>query len=308
MALPALLSPEKILDRLQIIFPQGTPNRNYCVRKLAANTIFVALYVGAIEGTGVLFGPKHVYRMTGKQALLTDFLSRNTYATEIVGAAFQPPGKRWYSDNTREPIRDETLREGLIAVGAVGEKTDVPTTSSKPRYALTASFGALFDPALTDAKFRAAATAWQASALNQGTLARIALIRHGAAAGGSYVLVTFPSGETRRMTPGPSTDITKAVIEVFAPRFLQSPAVLFVSESGNKVVARDDNLAQTIGLKIQSDENLPDTILVDLGPAPPRCSCLLRPWRQAAPSTIAVRRRLRNWPPKRSFRCSTFRS
>ena len=42
-----------------------------------------------------------------------------------------------------------------------------------------------------------------------------------------------------------------------------------MSESGNKVVARDDNLAQTIGLKIQSDKNLPDTILVDLGPAHP---------------------------------------
>ena len=30
------------------------------------------------------------------------------------------------------------------------------------------------------------------------------------------------------MTPGPSTDITKAVIEVFAPRFLQSPALSFL--------------------------------------------------------------------------------
>ena len=187
MALPALLSPEKILDRLQIIFPQGTPNRNYCVRKLAANTIFVALYVGAIEGTGVLFGPKHVYRMTGKQALLTDFLSRNTYATEIVGAAFQPPGKRWYSDNTREPIRDETLREGLIAVGAVGERrpTAFPPTSSKPRYALYCElWGAIRSSSYRCEISRAAATAWQASALNQGTLARIALIRHGAAAGG----------------------------------------------------------------------------------------------------------------------------
>jgi hypothetical protein len=84
------------------------------------------------------------------------------------------------------------------------------------------------------------------------------------------VLVTFPNGETRRMIVGPSTDITKAVIEVFAPKFLQKPAVLFVSESGNKVVARDDNLARSIGLTIQADKNLPDTILADLGPAHPR--------------------------------------
>ena len=71
------------------------------------------------------------------------------------------------------------------------------------------------------------------------------------------------------MAVGPSTDITKAVIEVFAPRFLREPAVLFVSESGNKVVARDDSLARKIGLEIKSDKNLPDIILVDLGPTNP---------------------------------------
>ena len=31
------------------------------------------------------------------------------------------PG-RWYADNTREPIRDETIRFGLISVGAVLEQ------------------------------------------------------------------------------------------------------------------------------------------------------------------------------------------
>ena len=51
---------------------------------------------------------------------------------------------------------------------------------------------------------------------------------------------------------------------MFAPRFLQSPAVLFVSESGNKIVARDDNLAQAIGLSIQADKNLPDIILYEI--------------------------------------------
>jgi BsuBI/PstI restriction endonuclease domain len=161
------------------------------------------------------------------------------------------------------------LREGLIAVGAVIEKTDIPTTSSKPRYALAYSFAALFDPHLTGKALDAAAKAWQTSTLNPGALARIALVRKGVAAGGSNVLVTFPNGETRRMVVGPSTDITKAVIEVFAPRFLQNPAVLFVSESGNKVVARDDALARSIGLNIEADKNLPDTILVDLGPKHP---------------------------------------
>ena len=57
------------------------------------------------------------------------------------------------------------------------------------------------------------------------------------------------------MTVGPSSEITKAVIEVFAVRFLQRPTVLYLSESGNKVVARDENLAASIGLAIEADRD-----------------------------------------------------
>ena len=58
--------------------------------------------------------------------------------------------------------------------------------------------------------------------------------------------------------------ISKAVVEVFAPTFLAKPAVLWLSESGNKVVVRDDKIAALLGLKIQPDKYLPDLILVDL--------------------------------------------
>jgi len=59
--------------------------------------------------------------------------------------------------------------------------------------------------------------------------------------------------------------ISKAVIEEFARRYLKNPAVLWISESGAKVVARDDELATQLKLKISADRNLPDIILVDLG-------------------------------------------
>ena len=265
----ALLTREEVHARLQVVFPEGAPNRNYLTRMLAASTVFTALYIDAVEGSGTYLGPKHVYRMTDEQAAQTDDAARANYATSVLRTGSQIVGRRWYQDNTREPIRDETLREGLVAIGAVTERTDLPTTSSKPRYALKASFAALFDPALTGGGLQARIAAWQAEALNKGALARLAIVRRGAGVSADQVLVTFPNGETRRMKPGPSSAITKAVVEVFAPTFLTEPAVLFLSESGNKVVARDDELARSIGLAIQADRNLPDTILVDLGPAHP---------------------------------------
>jgi hypothetical protein len=264
-----MLTREEVHARLQAIFPDGAPNRAYLTRMLAASAVFVALYVDAIEGSGTYLGPKHVYRMTDEQAARADDASRAAYAGNVLRTGSHTDGKRWYQDNTREPIRDETLREGLVAIGAVTERTDLATTSSKPRYALKANFAALFDPALVGEALQDRVTAWQAEALNKGALARLAIVRRGGGVSADQVLVTFPNGETRRMKPGPSSEITKAVVEVFAPAFLTEPAVVFLSESGNKVVARDDELARSIGLAIQADKNLPDTILVDLGPAHP---------------------------------------
>lgn len=258
-----------IAQRLSLIFPEGTPNRNYCVRELAASTIFAAIYIGAVQGSGRFLGPVHVYRMTDEQAARTSLHDRDTYRESVLRRNVSVPGRRWYADNTREPIRDETLRDGLVAVGAVVRREDLPTTSSEPRYALTADFAALFDPNLKDAALATAIAEFQARHLNKGALARISIVRAGAAADPSGVTVSFPNGETRRLAPGPSSLIAKAVIEVFARRYLEQPAVLWLSESGNKIVVRDESIANAIGLRIETDKNLPDLILADIGPAEP---------------------------------------
>ena len=72
-----------------------------------------------------------------------------------------PEGSPNRSYCTREPIRDETLREGLVAVGAATLRPDLATTSSKPRYALRADFAALFAPGLSDSALAGAIARWQ---------------------------------------------------------------------------------------------------------------------------------------------------
>lgn len=259
-----------IAERLPIIFPDGIDNRIYCTRDMAASTVFAMIYVGAVEGAGRYLGPVHVYRMSNEQAALTTVEARQAYANGVVrGRQYAVPGIQWYADNSREPIRDETLREGLVAVGAVLARTDLPTTSGKPRYALKGSFAKLFDPALDGEELEHAIVDFQKTSLSRSALARVSIMLSGAVAGGDGVQVTFPNGETRQMAPGPSSLISRAVVEVFAPRFMANPVVLWLSESGNKVVARDDKLAARIGLKIEADKNLPDLILADLGPTDP---------------------------------------
>lgn len=269
MSLPLLLPVADIHERLQTIFPEGTANRNYVTREIAAKTVFVMMYMGAIEGAGCWLRPDQVTRMTNAQAELARDADRNAWAKESMRPAKGYIEGRWYAANTREPIRDETLREGLVRIGAVKERGGLPTTSPKGRYALTVDFTALFDPGLQGKKLQTAIEKWQAENLSSGALARVAIMRSGAIAREGRVLVTFPSGETRHMEPGPSSVISKAVVEEFARRFLELPGVIWLSESRNQVVARDDQLAQEIGLTIQPDRHLPDLILVDLGPAEP---------------------------------------
>lgn len=268
-ALPPYVSRETVAERLPLIFPEGTPNRTYCVRELAASAVFTAVYIGALEGSGRYLGPVHVYRMTGAQAARSDHADRESYADGVLKKNFQIPGTRWYADNTREPIRDETLRDGLVAIGAVVRREDLATTSGLPRYALKIAFAGLFDPVLQGDALEDAIGDFQAKHLSRSALARVSIMLAGAAGSTAGVLVTFPNGETRQLAPGPSSIISQAVIEIFARRYLDKPAVLWLSESGNKVVVRDDRIANAIGLRIEADRNLPDLILADLGPAEP---------------------------------------
>jgi hypothetical protein len=270
--LPFLPLLQTISERLPLVFPEGTQHRNYVTREMAAKTVFVMFYIGAVEGTDRWLRPDQVTKMTDAQAKRVTETERLSWAEEsLIPGRMKDVAGRWYAPNTREPIRDETLRSGLVLTGAVVERSGLPTTSAKPRYALNLEFAALFDEKISERTLKRKIRTWQKRHLSPGALARIQILKRGvvAAAGDSGVMVTFPNNETRMMAPGPSSVISKAVVEDFAARFLSAPGVLFLSESGNKVVARDDTLARAIGLHIRADRNLPDIILVDIGPKNP---------------------------------------
>ena len=72
MPLPALPAVADIHERLQAIFPEGTANRNYVTREIAAKTVFVMLYVGAVEGAERWLRPDQVTRMTDAQSALAE--------------------------------------------------------------------------------------------------------------------------------------------------------------------------------------------------------------------------------------------
>jgi hypothetical protein len=267
-ALPPLPTISVIAQRLFLIFPEGTDQRGYLTRELAAKSIFTLFYVGAVEGTGNWLRPNQITRMSDAQAARATDAERRAWIRESMRKETGITG-RWYATDTREPIRDETLRNSLQPLGAVVERGGLAKTSSKPRWALAPDFADLFT--CSDTEFPALLERWRERHLTPAARARIAMVQRGiTGALSDHVLVTFPSGVTRLLSPGTSSHIAKAVIEKFAPRFLVSPGVLWVSETSRKDEAADMALARDVHLPINPNELLPDIILVDLGHEAPR--------------------------------------
>lgn len=266
MTLPALIPWQDVHARLPVIFPEGTPDRGYLLREATAKTIFVALYVGAIAGADIWIAPRHVVRMSDAQAAQQSTDVRNDYYRVMSGAKSPSPEGRWYAENTREPLRDEVIRNGLVPVNAVVERAGVATTSPKGRYALQADFALLFRPGLAVAELESAAADWRKRNLSPAARARAALVRASASTSSANITVCCPGGPSVILPPGPSPNITKAVVEVFAPAFLGNPRVAWISDSASKTVFRDAPLEKALGIRLDAATLLPDVVLVDLDP------------------------------------------
>lgn len=265
MILPRLPSVAEIHRRLELLFTPGLEMRKNLVREMTAKTIFVFLYGGMVDGADRCLRPSHVYFFTEEQARKPGDEDRLQWLAQSKKPGFRPEGSRWYADTTREPIRDETIRFGLLYIGAVGKLPGVAVTSSQPIYFLKADFAAIFDPELDKIELDAAISAWQKKHLTVAARARMALLAAGKLKSDDEVLVSCPDGTVAKLSPGPSSLISKAVVEQFAPSFLTAPALLWLSESGAKVRYQDEKTAKALGLDIDQSKILPDIILANVG-------------------------------------------
>jgi hypothetical protein len=264
--LPVLPSLDTIRTRLATIFPESFPDRGILVGAMSARVIYVFLYGGFVEGCGRFMRPSHVYLFTREQAMKITDAERLDWLLSSVSPGFRPHGQRWYADTSREPIRDNLMRNQLLRLGIM-KKEEPPghsVTSSRPINYLAAGFAELFEPSLSSNDFEGKAALWREENLDQATLQRMALRAHGAQAKVSDLLVDMPDGARIRISSGPSNEIVKDMIEQFAPRHLAEPVVLWVSASDKKSYPQFAETAASVGLRFDLNAELPDLILADL--------------------------------------------
>lgn len=230
---------------------------------MAARTLFVMFYAGAIEGHDRWIRPSQVTDMSDQQAEMMTDADRQAWVVHSLSSKKERPLNTWYAPNSREPVRDETIRYGFISLGAVVERSGLPVTTPLPKYAMTQVFASLFDESLIGIDLELAIQHWQKSHLNPAALSRIRLLHSNAAAAtAGAIQAILPNAGVITLEAGPSGVIGKSVLEQFAPKFLKNPAVLWLSQSGEKIGI---DLASQLRLKIDPSKTLPDVILVDLG-------------------------------------------
>lgn len=253
-----------ISERIKMIIPKELDPNGYILREIGAKTVFVMLYAFCVNREHWV-RPATITCMNDENSKITDEHQRLNWLNTFQGRkAPKDVQNRWYMPNTREPIRDETLRE-MVRLSCVIEKEGLPTTSPLPRYSLQYDFAMLFDPALTGNALEEAIHIWQQKYLSQAALARIALSKKMVTSDSTGILVTLPNGETKKLSPGPSSELIKAILENFAKRFLKRPAAILISESAKKITFKDEDLCSSIGLQIDVSTVLPDIILMELG-------------------------------------------
>jgi hypothetical protein len=78
------------------------------------------------------------------------------------------------------------------------------------------------------------------------------------------LLIELPDGTRIRITAGPSSVIAKDLIEQFAQRHLESPALLWLSASDKKSLPQFAEMSASVGLKFDLNAELPDVIFADM--------------------------------------------
>jgi hypothetical protein len=168
-------------------------------------------------------------------------------------------GKR-YAPNTRETFRRQTMHQ-LVAAGIALYNPDNPArpvNSPKAVYQIEPNTLKLLR------KFGTAAWAKKLDAYlkTRKTLAA----RYAGAREMRKLPVKLATGETMRLSPGDHSELIKAIIEEFAPRFVPGGVLIYAGDTGEKWGYFDKELLARLGVELDGHGNvLPGTGMVVAG-------------------------------------------
>ncbi|MDY0275515.1 MAG: BsuBI/PstI family type II restriction endonuclease [Desulfomicrobium sp.] len=160
-----------------------------------------------------------------------------------------------YAPNTRETVRRQTMHQFCDAGIALynPDKPDRPVNSPKAVYQIEPGTLVLLRQFGTEAWHNALAT----YLANRETL----VARYAKERNQNRIPVEIAPGKEITLSPGEHSELIRAIIEDFAPRFAPGSVVVYAGDTGDKWGYFDAPLLFELGVEIDSHGKMPDVVL-----------------------------------------------
>ncbi len=160
-----------------------------------------------------------------------------------------------YAPNTRETFRRQTMHQ-LVAAGIALYNPDEP---ARPVNSPKAVYQIEPDTLVLLRSF--ATAAWNKNLAvyleNRQTLAA----QYAKEREMQKLPVALATGETIRLSPGKHSELIKAIIEEFAPRFVPGAVLVYAGDTGDKWGYFDKELLAKLGVVVDGHGKMPDVVI-----------------------------------------------
>jgi hypothetical protein len=160
-----------------------------------------------------------------------------------------------YAPNTRETFRRQTMHQ-LVAAGIALYNPDNP---ARPVNSPKAVYQIEPDTLKLLRKFGTAA--WVRSLTAYLKTRKTLVARYARAREMQKLPVKLATGEMMRLSPGDHSELIKAIIEEFAPRFVPGGVLIYAGDTGEKWGYFDKGLLAKLGVEVDGHGKMPDVVL-----------------------------------------------
>ena len=162
---------------------------------------------------------------------------------------------KYYAPNTRETVRRQTMHQFVNAGIAVYNPDDLdrPVNSPKAVYQI--------EPATLALLHSFGSATWRGN-LNSYLAERETLVnRYAREREQNRIPVQIASGTSITLSTGEHSELIRAIIEDFAPRFAPGSALIYAGDTGDKWSYFGEALLIEIGVNVDAHGKMPDVVL-----------------------------------------------
>lgn len=160
-----------------------------------------------------------------------------------------------YAPNTRETFRRQTMHQ-FVAAGVALYNPDEPgrpVNSPKAVYQI--------EPETLTLLQAYGSSLWDKSLQGYLSIRKTLAARYAKAREQKLVPVRITPGQEINISPGEHSELIKAIVEDFAPRYVPGGVLVYVGDTGEKWGYFDKELLAELGVSVDSHGKMPDVVL-----------------------------------------------